>query len=225
MQLLTSSRASAMKPLSTRPMVSSDSPPMQKWQPRTPTDMSTCTAQARGPQIILHLPLRFIRVDSRGPVSNIWKLHNLALHRAPRVANAKSTTLNTRTYLMAHLNFLACLYFTKPSLPPELIQAIYKLGSGHCTEWNKSTQQPWGCGTSKSAIKRRIKRYNKCPNCGRERHPGRCKWSSSHAQQDIQDLLRIGAIRLQAERPIRPNSNLEQIVEHEMAISRQFSPK
>ena len=72
-------------------------------------------------------------------------------------------------------------------------------------------------GLSKSAAKRRANRLNCCLNCGKSKHgDSKCKWSNTHAQQDLVRFCSLGAIRLNAER-LRPGSQVESIVEDEIS--------
>ncbi|QED42810.1 nucleic acid binding protein [Karelinia prunevirus A] len=54
-------------------------------------------------------------------------------------------------------------------------------------------------GESKSAMKRRSKRLKVCLGCGKYIHVGKCKWSTTHAQDFKKYLTREGTIKVLCE--------------------------
>ncbi|KAI3797200.1 hypothetical protein L1987_32455 [Smallanthus sonchifolius] len=104
------------------------------------------------------------------------------------------------------LHLLSCLHHAKPGLPPEIREKIFALTFETRRKWRKKEQVPPCCGISKSAIKRRAKRYERCPNCGNWSHEGKCSKNQTESQHEYTELIKVGAIRLQAERSLRKDS-------------------
>ena len=114
------------------------------------------------------------------------------------------------------LNLLCCLQFAKPRLPAELREKIFHLSNEVRKKWRQKEQMPPFCGTSKSAMKRRAKRYEKCIGCGNWSHTGRCRRSQTESQHEYTLLMRVGAIRLDAERSIRVGSNVHYRIKEDL---------
>ncbi|KAI3774052.1 hypothetical protein L1987_48595 [Smallanthus sonchifolius] len=93
-------------------------------------------------------------------------------------------------------NLLFCLHFKKPELPPELREKIFKATSDVRKWLPEQEQLPPFFGLSKSAAKRRAKRYDKCVKCGNWSHDG----------------------KLQAERSVRKGSNVYYEVRKELRM-------
>ncbi|KAK1415760.1 hypothetical protein QVD17_31546 [Tagetes erecta] len=113
-------------------------------------------------------------------------------------------------------NLLYCLQFAKPRLPPELRERIFLLSNEVRKKWRQEEQKPPFCGTSKSAMKRRAKRYDKCTSCGNWSHEGRCRKGQTESQYEYTLLMRVGAIRLKAERSVRVGSNVHYKIEEDL---------
>ncbi|QEJ80636.1 nucleic acid-binding protein [Camellia ringspot associated virus 3] len=71
-------------------------------------------------------------------------------------------------------------------------------------------------GTSRSAVKRRAARFQKCRLCGKWSHSGKCPNNQTNSQSEVSVLLRLGTIRFLTENPkyFRKNS-----VASELALS------
>ena len=113
-------------------------------------------------------------------------------------------------------NFLCCIHFTKPRLPPELRERIFLFSNEVRKKWRQNEQRPPFCGISKNAMKRRAKRYERCLGCGNWSHEGRCRKSQTQSQHEYTELMRVGAIRLKAERSIRVGSYIHSRIEEEL---------
>jgi len=114
------------------------------------------------------------------------------------------------------VNLLCCLHFAKPRLPPELREKIFLLSIELRKKWRQEEQMPPFCGISKSAMKRRARRYERCMGCGNWSHEGRCRKSQTESQYEYTLLMKVGAIRLQAERSIRIGSYVHHRIEEEL---------
>src|ERR1041384_2231852 len=78
-------------------------------------------------------------------------------------------------------------------------------------------QNPLFCGQSKSAAKRRAKRYEKCRKCGNWSHEGEeCSKNQTYSQNEYVSLIQQGAIRFRAEHSIRKGSNVYYAVKKEI---------
>ncbi|KAI3776016.1 hypothetical protein L1987_45776 [Smallanthus sonchifolius] len=113
-------------------------------------------------------------------------------------------------------NLLSCIHFAKPKLPPELREKFFKATSDVRKQWRKQEQLPPFCGLSKSAAKRRAKRYDKCVKCGDWSHDGKCSMNQTYSQYEYTHLIKVGAVKLQAERTIRKGSNVYYAVREEL---------
>ena len=113
-------------------------------------------------------------------------------------------------------NFLCCLQFAKPGLPPELRERIFLLSNEVRKKWRQEEQRPPFCGISKSAMKRRAKRYERCIGCGNWSHDGRCRKGQTQSQYEYAELIRMGAIRYKTERSIRIGSHAHHRIEEEL---------
>ncbi|KAI3784145.1 hypothetical protein L1987_43239 [Smallanthus sonchifolius] len=105
-------------------------------------------------------------------------------------------------------NLFFCLHFAKPELPSNLREKIFKATSDVRKRWRKQEQLPPFCGLSKSAAKRRAKRYDKCVKCGNRSHDGKCSKNQTHSQHEYTHMIKVGDIRLQAKSSIRRGSNV-----------------
>ena len=115
---------------------------------------------------------------------------------------------------------LSCIHFAKPELPPELREKVFNGMFKIRKELHKMEQGTPYCGLSKSAAKRRAKRYDKCIKCGNWTHEGKCSKNQTYSQSEYTHLIQVGAIRLQAERSIRKESNVYYAVKKELAMIR-----
>ncbi|MDV3153278.1 MAG: hypothetical protein Q8755_02765 [Candidatus Phytoplasma australasiaticum] len=118
-------------------------------------------------------------------------------------------------------NMLMCLYFAQPRLPEELLKIVFAKTADYRKRWHKVEQNPNYCGQSKSAAKRRAKRYEKCVKCGNWIHEGKCSENQTHSQFEYTMLIREGAIRYRAEHPIRKGSNIDYAVQKEINMLKE----
>ena len=115
---------------------------------------------------------------------------------------------------------LKCIHFAKPELPPEIREKVYHGTLNLRKELHKMEQGTPYRGLSKSAAKRRAKHYEKCIKCGNWSHEGNCSKNQTYAQFEYTQLIQLGAIRLQAERSIRKDSNVFYAVKQELELIR-----
>ncbi|KAI3784471.1 hypothetical protein L1987_43570 [Smallanthus sonchifolius] len=94
----------------------------------------------------------------------------------------------------------------RSELPPEIREHLFVLMFESRKSWRKLEQNPPFCGVSKSAMKRRAKRYERCLKCGNWSHDGKCSKNQTTSQHEYTELIRLGAIRLQTERTLRKDS-------------------
>nr|WOL52764.1 nucleic acid binding protein [Carrot virus S] len=118
---------------------------------------------------------------------------------------------------MHYYNFqvLCVLNKAEPRLPAHIVEIIFEKSHSYRRDFILSLNKPRGCGTSKSAVKRRAQRFNRCANCGKYAHEGKCKWATSQSDGEFAELIRIGAINYCNERPIRKNSMIETTIKLE----------
>nr|QED44522.1 NBP [Garlic virus D] len=118
---------------------------------------------------------------------------------------------------------LCCLHFSKPYLPEDLKQLLFSRCINNCKLARKISQNKPFQGTSKFAMRRRAKRYNRCFDCGAllvDEH--RCKVLTSRAQSDVLAVIREGPAKLYAERSYRPNSDAAQLIEDDILYMRSL---
>ena len=116
------------------------------------------------------------------------------------------------------IHLLSCLSFAKPRLPPDIVKIIFLKTSDERKLWRKLEQNPPFCGQSKSAAKRRAKRYERCVKCGNWSHEGNCSKNQTHSQSEYVSLIHEGAIRYRAEHPIRKESYVYYAVKKEISM-------
>ncbi|KAI3725738.1 hypothetical protein L1987_65530 [Smallanthus sonchifolius] len=119
-------------------------------------------------------------------------------------------------------NLLSCLHFAKPELPTGLRDKIFQATSNVRKWWRKQEQLPPFCGLSKSAAKRRAKRYGRCRKCGNWSHDGKCNKNKNDSQNEYTHLIEVGAVRLRAERTIRKGSNVYYAIRNELNLKRDL---
>ena len=115
---------------------------------------------------------------------------------------------------------LSCIHFAKPELPPEIREKVFQGTLKLRKELHKMEQGTPYCGLSKSAAKRRAKRYEKCIKCGNWSHEGKCSKNQTYSQHEYTHLIQVGAIRLQAERSVRKGSNVYYTMRNDLAMIR-----
>ncbi|KAI3777034.1 hypothetical protein L1987_46827 [Smallanthus sonchifolius] len=115
-------------------------------------------------------------------------------------------------------NLLSCLHFAKP----ELREKVFKATNDVRKRWRKQQQPPPFCGLSKSATKRRAKRYDKCVKCGNWSHDGKCSKNQTQSQHEYTHMIKVGAVRLHAERSVRKGSNVYYAVMKELRMIRDL---
>nr|UUQ75093.1 nucleic acid binding protein [Garlic virus A]UUQ75100.1 nucleic acid binding protein [Garlic virus A] len=112
---------------------------------------------------------------------------------------------------------LCCLHFSQPPLPKDLQFLIFSHCVNECKLIRKLNQNKPFQGTSKFAMRRRAKRYNRCFDCGAlllDDH--KCRTLTSRAQSDVLAVIHAGPAKLYAERTYRPNSDAAQLIEDDI---------
>ena len=117
-------------------------------------------------------------------------------------------------------HLLCCIHYAKPRLPPEMREAIFLKTAPSRKWWHQIEQLPPYCGQSKSAAKRRAKRYEKCVKCGNWSHDGKCSKNQTYSQHEYTNLIHVGAIRYKKEFSMMKGSNVYYVVKEELAMLR-----
>jgi len=73
-------------------------------------------------------------------------------------------------------------------IPRDCVKIIFK----HLLCDKNNLGVPHYRGTSKSAIKRRARRFGDCHHCGKTEHNGLCRWSNTQHQYDKTEYFKFG---------------------------------
>nr|QED44990.1 NBP [Garlic virus X] len=120
-------------------------------------------------------------------------------------------------------NLLACLHFSKPTLPSDVRIIIYNLAFNSRKLGRRAQQNKPFTGTSKCAARRRAKRYGRCFDCGALLEVNHvCKLFTTRSSSDCLSIIREGPAKLYAERSFRKSSFAEQLIRNDLQLMKLY---
>nr|ASY93295.1 nucleic acid binding protein [Garlic virus X] len=118
---------------------------------------------------------------------------------------------------------IACLHFSKPTLPSDVKIIIYNLTFDSRKLGRKSQQNKPFTGTSKCAARRRAKRYGRCFDCGALMEANHiCKLFPTRSSSDCLSVIHEGPAKLYAERSFRKSSFAEQLIRNDLQLMKLY---
>nr|AKR15687.1 nucleic acid binding protein [Garlic virus X] len=120
-------------------------------------------------------------------------------------------------------NLLACLHYSKPTLPSDVRIIIYNLAFNSRKLGRKAQQNKPFTGTSKCAARRRAKRYGRCFDCGALLEASHvCKLFTTRSSSDCLSVIHEGPDKLYAERSFRKSSFVEQLIRNDLQLMKLY---
>nr|QED44954.1 NBP [Garlic virus X] len=120
-------------------------------------------------------------------------------------------------------NLIACLHFSKPTLPIDVRIIIYNLTFDSRKLGRKAQQNKPFTGTSKCAARRRAKRYGRCFDCGALLEANHvCKLFTTRSSSDCLSVIHEGPAKLYAERNFRKSSFAEQLILNDLELMKLY---
>nr|QED44882.1 NBP [Garlic virus X] len=120
-------------------------------------------------------------------------------------------------------NLIACLHFSKPTLPSDVRIIIYNLTFNSRKLARKAQQNKPFTGNSKCAARRRAKRYGRCFDCGALLEADHvCKLFTTRSSSDCLRVIHEGPAKLYAERSFRKSSFAEQLIRNDLRLMKLY---
>nr|UWK22056.1 NABP [Garlic virus X]WGH51111.1 nucleic acid-binding protein [Garlic virus X] len=120
-------------------------------------------------------------------------------------------------------NLLACLHFSRPTLPTDIRTIIFNLAFEGRKLGRKAQQNKPFTGTSKCAARRRAKRYGRCFDCGALLEADHiCKLFTTRSNSDCLSVIHEGPAKLYAERSFRKSSFAEHLIRNDLRLMKLY---